>query len=479
MLIVGMKNVFVLCIVCLLACAGHAQTTIRLTSVPLNTPAGATLYMAGSFNGWNPGSTAHAFTRTSAGTYELILRASVTGAIEFKFTRGTWASVESDAQNNDLGNRRYTVGTAPAAVELQVVNWKDLGGGPSPCQSTALQPNVQVVSASFQMPQLGRTRRVWVYLPNDYAAAPTKRYPVLYLQDGQNVFDACTSFAGEWGVDETLSQLQQQGLDATGAIVVAVDHGGSERLNEYSPWNNPQYGGGQGDQYADFLVQTLKPYVDANYRTLTGREFTGIAGSSMGALIATYAALKYPGVYSKVGVFSPAYWFAQAPLFQYVRQHPADPATRFYFVSGTTESQTMVPLMQALRDSLGRGGVPAANLQLTTHADGQHAEWFWRREFSAAYRWLSVAAALGAASSSKAALAFSAYPNPSNNRVTVQLPAAIREAKLEILDGAGRVVLKRKVKTGDSIDVSGLAKGTYVLHLTAGSQRGEQTLRKE
>lgn len=472
-----MKNIVPLCLMWLLALGSHAQTTVRLTGVPPSTPATATLYVAGSFNNWNPSSAAHALTRTSAGTYELILPPAVTGSIEFKFTRGTWASVESDAQNNDIGNRRYTVGTAPATVNSQVANWKDLGGGTGPCQSTALQPNVQVISANFGMPQLGRTRRVWVYLPNDYATAAAKRYPVLYLQDGQNVFDACTSFAGEWGVDETLSQLQQQGLDAAGSIVVAIDHGGTERLNEYSPWNNAQYGGGQGDQYVDFLVQTLKPYVDANYRTLTGREFTGIAGSSMGALIATYAALKYPGVYSKVGVFSPAYWFAQAPLFQYVHQHPANPATRFYLVSGTTESQTMVPLMEAMRDSLGRGGVPAANIRLNTHADGQHAEWFWRREFSAAYRWLSAPVALGTAGGS--ALAFSAYPNPTKDRVTVQLSAPMRDAKLEIVDDVGRVVLKQKVKSGGSVNVGGLARGTYVLHVTAGSQRGQQVLSKD
>ncbi|MET4108034.1 alpha/beta hydrolase-fold protein [Hymenobacter sp. UYP22] len=456
----------------------HAQTTFRLTSVPAATPASATLYMAGSFNTWNPGSTTHAFTKATDGTYQLTLPASVTGTVEFKFTRGSWATVESDAQGTDIGNRRYTTGSGPATVDLQIAGWKDLGSGGGSCQSTALQPNVQVLSATFQVPQLNRTRRVWIYLPNDYGTAATKRYPVLYMHDGQNVFDACTSFSGEWGVDETLSQLQQQGVDATGSIVVAIDNGGSDRLNEYSPWNNPQYGGGQGDQYVDFLVQTLKPYIDQNYRTLTGREFTGIAGSSMGGLISTYAALKYPQVFSKVGVFSPAFWFADKPLFQYLRQHPANPATRFYFVSGSTESQTMVPLMQAMRDSLAKGGVPAANLSFNAKADGQHAEWFWKREFSAAYQWLLQPAVVTGARKAQA-LAFSAYPNPAKNQLTVQLPADVREAKAEVLDMAGRSVLREKVKAGAVLNVSGLAKGTYLLQLTAGSRRGSQVLVKE
>ena len=457
----------------------QAQTTFRLTSVPATTPAGATLYLAGSFNNWTPDNAAYALTANADGTFQLTLPASVKGNLEFKFTRGSWATVESDAGHADIGNRTYTVGSGPATVNLQVAGWKDQGStGPVACQSTALQPNVRVMSETFAMPQLGRTRRVWVYLPNDYATAPAKRYPVLYMHDGQNVFDACTSFSGEWGVDETLSLLQQQGLDATGSIVVAVDNGGAERLNELSPWKNAQYGGGQGDQYVDFMVQTLKPYIDANYRTLTGREFTGIAGSSMGGLISTYAALKYPLVYSKVGVFSPAYWFAEQPLFQYVRQHPANPATRFYFVSGATESQTMVPLMQALRDSLARGGVPAANLNFHTPADGQHAEWFWKREFAAAYQWLNQAAVLTGRHPA-ASLAFSAYPNPAQNHLTFQLPADVREARVEIRDASGRLVLRNKLKNGAVLDVSPLAKGLYQLHISAGGRQGVQALVKE
>ena len=178
-----------------------------------------------------------------------------------------------------------------------MLNWEDVAGGtPGGGQSTAAT-NVSVISTAFAMPQLGRTRRVW-----------------LYLQNGQNVFDRLTAFAGEWGVDETLNQLAASGQEPTGCIVVAIDNG-PNRLDEYSPWNNPAYGGGQGDLYVDFLVQTLKPYIDATYRTLPGRENTGVAGSSMSALITTYAALREPAVFGKVGVFSPAYWFAHPPFF--------------------------------------------------------------------------------------------------------------------------------------------------------------------
>lgn len=361
----------------------RAQLTLRVPAVPPDTPADAVLYVAGSFNEWNPASPAHVLTRAADGSYEITLPAG-SGTIEYKFTRGSWATVETAAGQADAPNRRYTFGPAPATVVAQVLGWKDLGPPAAAPPSTAAA-NVQVISEAFAMPQLaGRTRRVWLYLPLDYAAQPARRYPVLYLQDGQNVFDAATAFAGEWGVDETLNQLR------TSCIVVAVDNGGAKRLDEYSPWPNAnaRYGGGEGDQYLDFVVQTLKPHIDAHYRTQPGRESTGIGGSSMGGLIATYAALKYPAVFGKVAAFSPAYWFAEKPLFDYLRQHPADPATRFYLVCGTTESATMAPLMTALRDALQAGGVPPAHLSLHLRPDGKHAEWFWRREFAAGFSWL-------------------------------------------------------------------------------------------
>ncbi|MCC3159303.1 T9SS type A sorting domain-containing protein [Hymenobacter sp. 15J16-1T3B] len=466
----------------LLAGSAQAQTTFRLASIPANTPAGATLYVAGSFNGWNPSSAAHALAPQPDGSYAVTLPATVTGALEFKFTRGSWAAVETDAQYQDIANRRYTATGAAATVTLQVLGWKDLGGA-APCQSTALQPNVQVISTNFAMPQLpGRTRRVWVYLPTGYASSGARRYPVLYMHDGQNVFDQCTSFSGEWGVDEALVALQQSGQDPTGCIVVAVDNDGQQRLNEYSPWNNPQYGGGQGDQYVDFLVQTLKPYIDQQYRTLPDRLNTGIGGSSMGGLISLYAALKYPAVFGRAALFSPAFWFAEAPLKAYLHQHraAAGQPTRFYFVAGTPESATMVPLMQAVRDSLQRAGYAATDLNAQALADGQHAEWFWRREFPAAYQWLYRPATATAAQPGAAAASFQLFPNPAAHTLTVQLPAGWRRARMEILDSAGRVVLRRSLRSAaEAVEVGTLRRGSYVVRLQSEKTTVSQPFVKE
>lgn len=379
----SMRIFFFVVFLLLWSSASRAQTTLRVTRVPANTPAGAVLYVAGSFNNWNPKNAPHALTKNADGSYQLILPPGLDN-FEYKFTRGSWETVETDAANKAVENRAYTA-SGGKIVTHDISNWQDLAGG-APVKQHTLTPNVTVLADSFLMPQLNRKRRVWVYLPNDYATSH-RRYPVLYLHDGQNVFDEFTGFSGEWGVDETLRQLQLAGQDA-GCIVVAVDHGGANRLDELSPWRNAKYGGGQGDAYLEFMVQTLKPYIDAQYRTLKSRQHTGIAGSSMGGLISLYAGLKYPQVFSKVGVFSPAFWFAQDSLFRYMQQARLRQLMRFYFVAGMQEGETMVPLMAAMRDSLKNSGVKASNISYRAVADGKHAEWFWRREFPAAYQWL-------------------------------------------------------------------------------------------
>lgn len=370
--------------------ARAGTTTIRLTHVPASTPADATIYLAGSCNNWTTDDPAYALALGADGTYSLQLPPSI-GTLEFKFCRGTWASIETDADNLALPNRHLLYTAQPQTLALQVLNWEDAGGTIPPRPHSAAA-NVHILAESFIIPQLRRTRRVWLYLPPDYHASPGRRYPVLYLQDGQNVFDQYTSFAGEWAVDETLNELHAQGRDLGGCIVVAVDNGGPRRLDEYAPWPNPRSRrGGEGEQYVQFLAETLKPYVDKHYRTQPEAASTGIMGSSMGALISLYAALRYPAVFGRVGVFSPAFWFAGQSLLAFVAQHPPRADARFYFLAGTREGLTMLPLMAAVRDALHEAGLPPAQLSYHALPDGQHAEWFWRREFAAAYAWLFAA----------------------------------------------------------------------------------------
>ena len=369
-------------------CANEAtaqpNSVLKLAKVPASTRHSDTLFVAGNFNGWNPHSTAYALSKKADGTYQISLPASL-GAIEYKFTRGSWNKVELAPNKQPVANHRVDLRQTEVATH-EIAAWSE----PTTVAKThTATPQVHVLSARFQMPQLGRQRRILIYLPADYAKKSRQRYPVLYLHDGQNVFDAATSYSGEWGIDETLDRLRAAGQDATGSIVVAIDNDPQHRADEYIPWRNAEIkAGGQGGQYVDFLAKMLKPYVDAHYRTRPDAAHTGIAGSSLGGLISVYGALKYPLIFGRVGVFSPAFWVCNDSLRAYAKIHPVAATARFYFVCGPKESETMLPLMTQWRDELRLQGVPAASIVFHAPADGEHKEWFWQREFPAAYQYL-------------------------------------------------------------------------------------------
>lgn len=374
------------------AASGRAQMTIRLTSVPAGTPADAAIYLAGTFNDWNPGSASHKLARQADGTYALTLPRSAGGKIEFKFTLGAWERVEESAAGGDVPNRVLMVpDSGPVTYSATVEAWRE--PATTGARKSTARKSVSLLSDSFPMPQLGRARRVWIYLPPDYAGSK-KRYPVLYMQDGQNVFDAATSFVGEWGVDETLDSLHAAG--DPGIIVVAVDHGGRSRSEEYHPWPalaGRSWGGGKGNEYADFVALTLKPYIDRHYRTRPDRGNTAIAGSSSGGVIAVYAALKYPRVFGSAIAFSPAF-FVNPELFALARGSNPRPRSRYYFASGLNETVPGVApgvfagAQREMVEALRAAGLDTRrNVRSLLPADGEHSEWFWRREFAAAYLW--------------------------------------------------------------------------------------------
>ena len=382
------------------ACSGGGSTAepdpshdgLTLTvEVPASTPDTADVYVAGTFNSWSPGLAQYRLTREADGDYTIALPGTVRGNIQFKFTLGSWETVETTSSGADVPNRSFTIpAQGPATYEGTVAGWK--AGGTVEREHTA-SASVSILDEAFAMPQLGRTRRVWLYLPPDYETSGDRRYPVLYMHDGQNVFDDATSFVGEWGVDETLDSLHAAG--ELSLIVVAVDHGGEHRFDEYNPWTHPQHGGGQGDEYVAFLVETLKPYIDSHYRTLTDRLNTGIAGSSMGGLISFYALLEYPQVFGRAGVFSPAFWTAKPAAFDWAAtRSPARPDPRLFMVSGGLEDGAptvgQYELDQiAMADTLESAGwIVGSELAAHIRADGQHSEWFWRREFPAVVKWL-------------------------------------------------------------------------------------------
>jgi predicted alpha/beta superfamily hydrolase len=243
--------------------------------------------------------------------------------------------------------------------------------------------NVHVL-APLPMAQLGRERTIRVYLPPGYEAS-RRRYPVLYLQDGQNLFDAATSFLGEWNVDETLNDLaRERGIEL---IVVGIDNGGDHRMQELAPLENAKQLEPEGDAYLAFVVDTVKPYVDAHYRTRPERADTAIGGSSLGALISHYAMYRHPQTFGKALLFSPSYWYTPE-IYAYSAKRRLPPSTRLYFYAGGAEDEHMVRNMQRMIAVLRANGLASDAYAEHVVTEARHNEAAWRAEFGRAVVWL-------------------------------------------------------------------------------------------
>ncbi len=253
-------------------------------------------------------------------------------------------------------------------------------------KSTATE-NVKIISENFDVPQLKTTRRIWIYLPKDYETS-RKKYEVMYLQDAQNLFNAATSYAGEWQVDETLNKIFKK--TGKSLIVVGIDNGGEKRIEELSPYKNAKYGGGNGDNYVKFIVETLKPFIDKNYRTKPQRKFTTIGGSSLGSLISVYSAVKYPETFGKVLAFSSAFWFNAKEMNEFISSSKVNlKQQKYYFIQGKHEDEDMEEQTKRVIENLKSKNVKPKNIFLKIDEDGKHNEMYWRREFEGAVLWLN------------------------------------------------------------------------------------------
>ena len=258
------------------------------------------------------------------------------------------------------------------------------GNGSDTTPATGLHVgNVRVLSG-VHSPELGNTRDVQVYLPPSYAHSG-RHYPVVYMHDGQNLFDVSTSFAGEWRVDETFERIGREGVEA---IVVAIPNMGHQRLEEYSPFHDPRRGGGRGDAYLDFIVRTLKPAVDARFRTRVERTHTGIIGSSMGGLISLYGFFRHPEVFGFAGSMSPSLWFADRAIFRDVASRQGW-AGKVYLDIGTGEGRAQIRntrlMARLLRQTAAR---PRLSVMYVEDKGAHHNESAWSGRFERAVRFL-------------------------------------------------------------------------------------------
>ncbi len=275
-------------------------------------------------------------------------------------------------------------------------NWQDYNGRETGANHTVV--GTVKVRERVWSPQLKNRRDILVYLPPSYDDGK-RRYPVLYMHDGQNLFDETSSYAGEWRVDETMQQLSHSGIEA---IIVGVPNMERERLSEYSPFGDARHGPGNGDKYLSFLVDTLKPLIDRDFPTHTDRSHTGLLGSSMGGLISLYGFFRCRDVFGFAGAMSPSLWYANRAIYAYVQEAPYTPGkiyldvgTREYGGSSITEKAAR---RQSRRHYAGvrhmkrllvkKGYRPRRDLFVIEERDAGHNEPAWARRLPLALQFL-------------------------------------------------------------------------------------------
>lgn len=370
---------------------GMAQhtLTVHVTGLPPS-HTDDPIYITGNFNSWNPAEEYLLLNKHADGSYgiSVLLEDVPSDRLEFKFTRGSWPTSECTADGRLVGPRLAKL-NRDTAITCRIDGWRD------DFPASTASPNVHLLDSAFHIPQLDRHRKIWIYLPDDYETSG-KRYPVLYMHDGQHLFDEETSRGRigpiEWGVDEVIDTA------ANKCIVVAIDHQAdyADRVPEFYYRPNDEYSEVGGADYLAFIATTLKPHVDTHYRTLPGKEHTGLAGSSLGGLITLYGGLAYPDVFGTLGVFSPSIWLDYGNIENELTRttNSANIHTqRYYFYAGTSENRrkpdgTFVHMsadVQRAIDLLRKAADP--EIKKSVRENGRHGALFWREDFPAFYQW--------------------------------------------------------------------------------------------
>lgn len=338
------------------------------------------VYLSGNFNDWATQDKRYMLHKNGEGKYSFTFPENFNYPEEliYKFTKGDWSEVEIDRYGNKTPNRhcQKKQGIQEEFVPRWRKNWL-------PYRPSQL-PQVHLISEEFEIPQLNKKRKVWALLPHDYDTSD-EHYPVLYLQDAQNLFNETSPF-GNWQIDKKLAVMSDYGIGKI--IIIAIEHAEKERLLEYNV-GKTLLGEGQGKKYIRFVTDTLKPFVDKNFRTKPEREFTGIGGSSMGGLVSIFSGLMYPEVYGKLMIFSPSLWVIPKIKFSFLDFfEPME--TKIYLYAGGDESETMVKHVKKFKKRLlKREGIrERMKVNLSINMEGKHNETYWSDEFPKAIEWL-------------------------------------------------------------------------------------------
>jgi predicted alpha/beta superfamily hydrolase len=338
------------------------------------------VYISGNFNNWHTQDKHFEMAKIGEGLYHYKFAHDFVYPTEmlYKFTKGDWSEVEIDKYGNRTENRscKQYAGIRKEHVDKWRKNWL-------PFKPNFL-PKVQLISDEFEMPQLNKKRKIWALLPHDYDFSESD-YPVMYLQDAQNLFNENAKY-GNWEIDKKLAVMSEYNIGKI--IIIAIEHADKDRIKEYNV-GKTVLGVGQGKKYIRFITDTLKPFVDKKFRTKSEREFTGIGGSSMGGLVSIFCGLMYPEVYGKLMIFSPSLWVAPKMNFNNLDfSEPAD--TKIYLYAGGNESETMIRHVKKFQNNMIQNAFVSdtMKIKLSINNEGKHNEIYWSDEFPKAIEWL-------------------------------------------------------------------------------------------
>lgn len=337
------------------------------------------IYISGNFNGWVTQDKDFVMEQIGINSYQYKFPEDFTypEILLYKFTKGDWSDVEIDVHGNRTENRftKMHAGIQKEHVARWRKNWL-------PFKQSYL-PQVKIISDEFEIPQLNKTRKIWALLPHDYDKTE-ERYPVMYLQDAQNLFNEKAAY-GNWEIDKKLAVMSEYKIGKI--IIIAIEHAEEDRIKEYNV-GKTVLGKGQGKKYIRFVTETLKPFVDQNFRTKTEREFTGIGGSSMGGLVSIFSGLKNPETYGKLMIFSPSLWVVPELKINPKKAYSAD--TKIYLYAGGDESETMIEHVKKFQENLLSSHFvkDKIKINLSINRYGTHSETYWSDEFPKAIEWL-------------------------------------------------------------------------------------------
>ncbi|MEM9064630.1 MAG: alpha/beta hydrolase-fold protein [Planctomycetota bacterium] len=373
------------------------------------------IHLAGNFNNWNPGDPAHRLIPTDDGRWQIQMPwPTNVQDLSFKFALGDWDRVEVDVAGEDITNRMLRIPAASkrSATEPAVFEFTVAGFSPEtePIPERILYKlsddrelditgdveRLETAGGGGPASDFERTALVW--LPPGYTdpANASRRYPVLYLLDGQNVFEKLPWLAGEWGADETAQRLIEAG-EVEPFIMVAIPHAGRARMSEYQAL--PVYPNSEaaGPQFLRWLISNVMPDVNERYRTMTGREHTAIGGASLGGTMSLFAGAQHPDVFGLVLIESPPLIAGALQWDSYLRTIERWPERVYVGVGGketgnhpsdARRNQQYVQGVRSLRGRLQSAGLRSDRLLVVIDEDAFHNEAAWAERFPDAIRFL-------------------------------------------------------------------------------------------